>query len=465
MDIRRNCMLIRFSVENFLSFDKEMSFSMVAGKASRMKSHVREINGKNILKTSMLFGANASGKSNLIKAIGFAQSIVTTDLSSISLSKKYFRIRPDNEKKPGVFQFDLSIDNKFYSYGFAVSYIHNLFEGEWLYETTKAKEVCVFSRERNPDGTYLVESDLKFENREEKKRYDVYLADYKDDHLCSTLFLSDIAKRSRDSKELSILSSIFKWFRDMLVIFPNSKLNVWPVLLSHQSPQTLIVPYLSGFHTGISDVTYQEIPFDTAFTNIPELHRQTIQKDILQTLNNTDQQSVIFSNNGEIFSFFKEKGKETIVKKLSFDHGNGNDLFSFSDESDGTQRLFDFIPLLFLSKRNSLILIDELDRSLHSMISRKFLTLFVENSIDTESQLIFSTHDVSLMDLSLVRQDEIWFIERQNDQSSKLYSLNEYKIRYDKKVDHDYFLGRYGAIPFLDSLPKETLDGENHEQI
>jgi AAA15 family ATPase/GTPase len=456
-------MLIRFSVENFLSFDKETSFSMAAGKASRMKSHVREIEGKRILKTSMLFGANASGKSNLIKAISFAQSIVVSDLPTVSLTKKYFRIKAENEQKPGVFQFDLSIGNKFYSYGFAVSYVDNLFESEWLYDTTKAKEVCIFSREKNMDGTYSIESDLKIENKEEKNRFAVYLSDYKDKHLNSTLFLSDIAKRSRDSETLSILSSVFKWIRDIIIIFPDSKLNIWPALLSKESPQTIIAPYLSGFDTGVSDVTYQEISLENAFSNIPEHIKQDILKDIGQRLNDPNRQSVVFSNNGEIFTFSKEKGKDILVRKLAFNNGNGNDLFSFSDESDGTKRIFDFIPLFFLSKRNSLILIDELDRSLHSMISRKFLSMFIENSITTESQLVFSTHDVSLMDLSLVRQDEIWFIERQNDQSSKLFSLNEFKIRYDKKVDHDYFLGRYGAIPLFDSLAIESETEDSNE--
>lgn len=135
------------------------------------------------------------------------------------------------------------------------------------------------------------------------------------------------------------------------------------------------------------------------------------------------------------------------------DHGNPEDPFDLMDESDGTRRLFDFVPLLYDPGCSRVILIDEIDRSLHTALVRKFFELFFEKTDSNNSQIIATTHDINIMDLDLFRQDEIWFVERQRDHSSSLYSLNKYKARFDKKVSNDYLLGRYGAIPqFLQKM-------------
>jgi len=108
--------------------------------------------------------------------------------------------------------------------------------------------------------------------------------------------------------------------------------------------------------------------------------------------------------------------------------------------------------LLSIENEDSLILIDELDQSLHTKLAQLFYDMFMNSCVNSKKQLIFTTHDILLMDLDLVRQDEIWFIERENDHSSKLYSLSNYKVRIDskKKLGSDYLLGRYGSIPILD---------------
>lgn len=114
------------------------------------------------------------------------------------------------------------------------------------------------------------------------------------------------------------------------------------------------------------------------------------------------------------------------------------------------QRLFDLIPLFQKLLLNSVVLIDELDRSLHTKAAQEFINYFYSLTEQNTSQLIVTTHDSNIMDLDFVRQDEIWFIERQKDHSSKLYSLNKFRARFDKKIEKDYLLGRYGAIPILD---------------
>lgn len=108
------------------------------------------------------------------------------------------------------------------------------------------------------------------------------------------------------------------------------------------------------------------------------------------------------------------------------------------------------IPILFLSGKQSIILVDEFDRSLHTNLVRKFLELYFDLDTEKTCQLILTTHDSNLLDLELLRQDEIWFINRERDHSSKIYSLSKYKERFDKKIDREYLLGRYGAIPIFD---------------
>ena len=130
-------------------------------------------------------------------------------------------------------------------------------------------------------------------------------------------------------------------------------------------------------------------------------------------------------------------------------HGNQNDPFEYADESDGTKRLFDLIPLLYSNDESHVIVIDEIDRSLHTNLTRKFIELFYQYTKDNNSQLIATTHDSNLMDLDFVRQDEIWFVERQEDHSSCIYSLNKFKQRFDKVLRNDYLIGRYGAIPMF----------------
>ena len=166
----------------------------------------------------------------------------------------------------------------------------------------------------------------------------------------------------------------------------------------------------------------------------------------------------MFKVNSQVYSLRKDEEGNIITTKMMQNHGYNQDLFEYSDESDGTQRLFDLIPLFYEHKGNSVIFIDEIDRSLHTNLTRRFLELFYKLTEEDTSQIIATTHDSNLLDLELVRQDEIWFIKRLSDHSSSIYSLNRYKERYDKKIDKEYLLGRYDAIPIFDDEILEDIN-------
>ena len=149
---------------------------------------------------------------------------------------------------------------------------------------------------------------------------------------------------------------------------------------------------------------------------------------------------------------------EIKVTKLGLIHNQRpNEVFELKDESDGTKRLFDLIPLIGDFSKDFTIIIDEIDRSLHPKLAKKFFELFykIENS---KSQLIVTTHESSLLDLDLVRRDEIWFAEKDKNGASKLFSLNQFKVRYDSKVEKAYLLGRYGAIPIFKTFDELELN-------
>ena len=144
---------------------------------------------------------------------------------------------------------------------------------------------------------------------------------------------------------------------------------------------------------------------------------------------------------------------EKIITKHLNENGSNDIIFEFEEESDGTKRLFDLIPIImsvkfgvFLSKT---FLVDEIDRSLHPELTRKLLETFLNSNDSSQNQLILTTHESSLLDLNLLRRDEIWFVEKKKDSSSHLYSLEEFKPRFDTEIRKAYLQGRYGAIPFI----------------
>lgn len=186
-------MLVRFSVENYRSFNKRQVFSMAAGKHTRHKEQIVSVNGKRLLKAGVLFGANAAGKSNLIKAINFGRNVALNEINSGRIVNRNFRIDSKSLQRPGVFQYDIWSNGHFYSYGFAISYLEAKFVSEWLYIIDGEKEKVVF--ERNEKGK--VTTDIKFSNNENRQRFEIYSEDVSDEKS----FLSEIVSHRLSEME------------------------------------------------------------------------------------------------------------------------------------------------------------------------------------------------------------------------------------------------------------------------
>lgn len=456
-------MFIGFSVSNFLSFKDPQTMSMMASKVARHKEHILSGNGKKVLKTGLIYGANAGGKSNFIKAIDFSRDIILDGLEEVDLNRKYFRISKDGYKQPGVFEYRLITQSrKEYSYGIAISYATKEILSEWLVRIEKSgAETCIFNRDTDENGVNFTFSEVRPRSEAERIKWEIYL-DVFGKNISPSMkkksILSDVAERSNENRGvLREIRDVYEWFQSIIILFPTSQYSGLNQLVEKEEVRKFFSGILKYFDTGIESVESKlgEMEFDRIFEGIPKEHAEKLK---IRISNDIEDDSVMFKVNNQVYSLRKDEEGNIITTKMMQNHGNAQELFEYADESDGTQRLFDLIPLFFEHQGNRVIFIDEIDRSLHTNLTRKFLELFYTLTEEADCQIIATTHDSNLLDLDLVRQDEIWFIKRLKDHSSQIYSLNRYKERYDKKIDKEYLLGRYDAVPVFDEEIWEDMN-------
>jgi len=441
-------MLKKFIVENFSSFQTENTLDLTAGQTEVNPEHIVKFNKVKILKSAILYGANASGKSNLIKAIDYASKIILTNLDNVDRYKKYFRLDKKSSLKPTKFEFEIEINSKFYTYGFSTILSDNKITEEWLYEIGKNTPEKIFERVNNNIslGKSLQESN--------KNKFQIYAEDMKNQS--NQLFLSEIASKQlnlEDNPEAKKIDDIYTWFKMQLIIF-YPETNNKEYFLDDSKLLSIFEKYLNKFDTGIKNIKSIEEEKEIGFKNVPNEVKQIIE-------NALDKEKEVYarSDKGDLLKVYK-KDNEIKIQKMGLVHGlDFQDNFELRDESDGTRRLFDLIPLINKFSQDFTILIDEFDRSLHPILTKQFFKLFYNLSIeDSKTQLIITTHESTLLDLNLVRRDEIFFVEKNESGASKLFSLNQFKVRYDSKIEKAYLLGRYGAIPIFKTFDEINME-------
>lgn len=447
-------MLIRFKIENFLSFKDKQSFSMIAGLGGRNKSfHLikkENRNDINLLKTAVIFGANASGKSNLIKAIDFGQKLVLkgTIVDSPILFQN-FKLNQENKNKPSLFEYEIKHKGISYAYGFIITKKEIL--EEWLFKIDKKKETLVFERKKanfNLKPLYIINKISK------EKQFLEFIANGTPNN---QLFLTEIRTRKVKDNVSNVedLLNVIDWFQNALTVFyPNSKATgVEFELQKNTELTTIFEEFLNYFDTGINGISLEEVDFDKI--EIPLSLKEEIRSNLLNE--KSEKRISLIENPLENIRYILSKDSENsiVVNKLMTKHtvlGKENDVsyFDINEESDGTQRIMDFIPILIdLLKGDNVFIVDEMERSLHPNLIYDLLDLFLEKSEGVNSQLILASHASALLTQKLLRKDEIWFTVKDKEGASSIYSLEEYDIRFDKKIRKDYLLGRYKAIPIL----------------
>jgi len=444
-------MLKRFSVENFLSYQKENSLDLTAGRTEFHSSHIHDFKKTKLLKSAIIYGANASGKSNLIRAMEYAKDVIIENLKNIDTQKKYFRLDKNNVDKPTQFEFELEINSKFYSYGFSAILHNKKIVEEWLYEIGKSSPELIFERELNQ-----IKLGRLLNNKAIKDRFKIYADDMKNQS--HQLFLSEIADKDLDNEKVQILNEIYNWFdKKLIILYPNTKYGNLSSIGSDDNLSKIFRKHLKVFDTGIVDISSIEEDFEQTFKEFPKEIKIDIEKDLAEE-QDKNKKVILRGSNGLFATIYKDKNDELKIQKLGLVHSKEiDDIFELQDESDGTKRLFDLIPLITKFNDDYTIVIDEFDRSLHPMLTKAFFELFYkENS--KKSQLIVTSHESTLLDLELVRRDEIWFAEKDKNGASKLFSLNQFKERYDKKIEKAYLLGRYGAIPVFKTFDEIDME-------
>jgi len=432
-------MLKRFILENFSSYKDETILDFTAGTTEKNESHIYNINNVKLLKTAIVYGANASGKSNIVKAVDFARDIIIEGLENVFTDRKYFRLDTKYSTLPTKFEFEIEIDGEFYSYGYNILLNKKTIEDEWLYKISSKNAEKIFERNsKNITFGKRLTSVASIKNR-----FNIYAEDIQNQK--QKLFLSEIAEKKLSLKTISIFNEIYDYFDKRIVtIYPDSKfaLNIDRDL----EILKLYKQYLKSFDTGINDIDSIEEDFEFVSKKFPE----KLKIDIEKRLKIGKVIEIRFE--GQSFVFKREESGIK-VKKIGLVHSSNDcqEVFELKEESDGTIRLLDLIPLIGLWNKDVTIVVDEFERSLHPKLTKKFLELFYATNTG-KTQMILTTHESTLLDLDLVRRDEIWFAEKRIDGSSKLYSLNQFKERYDKKIEKAYLLGRYGAIPIFKSF-------------
>ena len=427
-------MLLRFSVENFLSFASKqtLDFTAVGTCKERLKENTFNICGETLLKSIVVYGANASGKSNLIHALGFLRHFIIISskesVSSEEIPVTPFVLNQHGKNEPSKFEIELIINQKKYLYGFHVT--KQLIVREWLYKQNKPVFMRAFD---GVEDTIQVESIWKnAHGLEERTRK-------------NALFLSVCAQFAVPEAE-----KILEYLSRSLNVISGESPNLFRNYTSNQvysgEYRNDILNFLRNADTNIVDLTVDKLEQ----TNSGILPRKYF--DIKSHHN-------VYNQSGQIVD-------KTL---LPFDNL----------ESLGTKKAFALAgPIIDTLKTGAVLIVDELDSRLHPIFTRKIVKLFnSEKTNPNNAQLIFNTHDTNLLSYKLrdgeddkaeymFRRDQIYFAEKDNMEATHIYSLIEFKKRNHRKVrndasyEKDYLNGIYGAIPYIGELISLS-DGED----
>lgn len=423
-------MLVEFSVGNFWSFKDIQTLHLQAAKISSRypeldKDNVALVDRQlSVLKTKAIFGANGSGKSNLVRAISAMLHIVQDGLQDMEVLKKFiipFRLDEETLTAPSFFQMVFTLDNMLYRYGFEAN--EHVIESEWLFgkqlnSDKPVKERVFFTRE----GMDIAINEATFKEAKPFANHKKGNAPLFRDN---ALFLSVLA--AWNVQTALKISAHFQ--HNLIVISGLSDAKLDNIALGKMSDpvfRSKVVELLKSIDPTIQDI--QRLDYNQErMRNVPG------GADLLDDLNKRNQQLA------DINIIRQRKGSNEDVR------------FSLPlHEAEGTKKVFAISPFLFAAiDRGATLIIDEFDAKMHPKLTRKIIELFDNPQTNPEqAQLVFITHDSNLMDAELLRRDQISFAKKDNHGATELYSLAEFKgIRNDASFEKDYLMGKYFAVP------------------
>jgi len=446
-------MLVSFTVENWMSFRDPVTFSMVASKERQHGGRVPRIDAHStkVLPIAAIYGGNASGKSNFVKALKFAKSFVVdgTRDEEVSIPVRSFRLNKKIASEPSRFKFEILIGDIVYEFSFMVNRTAVL--EEKLVSIDDSGEKTLYDRQSSyPNFGDSLQS-------EEQRLSVVFQGTRK-----NQLFLTNAV-----SQQVNSFRPVYDWFKTSLVLIaPDATVEPLARFFDENADLSAAMrEILPQFDTGILRLAEVQVPL----ASVP-FPRSLIEKHLEAQKEGT---RLHFSVNDRPFVAYRQSNK-VIVKKLVTYHATDDDTevsLNFNEESDGSRRVIDLLPVFIRLMKQGLgcvFVIDEIDRSLHTLLIRRLVEMYLNNvTPDSRSQLLMTTHDVLLMDQTLLRRDEMWVAERDSCGASTLYSFGEFKgVRYDKDIRKSYLLGRLGGIPRLSfeyGLPRDLPAAKNRK--
>ena len=417
-------MLIYLKIKNFRSIKDERVFSMEASSIKELNNSVYNVRDRKLLPVAVFYGANSSGKTNVLLALQKMRRLVLRSVQlnpGDKLDYEPFELNNHTLSEPTMFEVQFISDNTIYRYGF--EYDKDIIYKEWLFEKQeKQKEYNLFAR---------VESNFDIS----KTRFPEGLGKESSTET-NRLFISLVAQLKGAKAKL-----ILDWFRNSNVITG----------LDTEGYEGITIEMLKNNKEGSKQALDFFHHLQLGFNNIVFIERKF--SEVVELWSHTDTE-------------LREKYKdETVIETLTTHNIYNDDKVVVSQrnfskdkkESEGTKKIIEISGPLFDTLINGKVLfVDELDAKLHPLLTISIVKLFMNKNTNPKgAQLVFATHDTHLLNLSILRRDMIWFAEKDCDESTDIYSLIEFKdenglkVRNDRSIEKDYFNGRYGAIPFM----------------
>ena len=421
-------MLLEFRVRNYRSIRDEQALTLIAsGDKELAATHLASTGLKSAphaLRTLVVYGPNASGKSNLLRALDYLRAVVAESATVIQPGQTYnvqpFKLDPATAHQPTEFEITFLLSGVRHQYAFAMTPQRIVSESLLVYRSIKPTQL--YSRQHVDGDGYDYE-------------FSTYLTGprklWQESTRPNALFLSMAAQLNSEQ-----LSPVFNWIVRNMTFLPAGA-AVFPdlttALLTTEQGRTSIREFLSAADISIADVQ--------------AISRKGMQAQWVMSASGVQQAS--------------QEEREFLLPVFEHTTPKGSAKFELHDESEGTQRLYGLIaPVLDCLRDGRVLVVDELDSSLHTLLLRRLVTMFQTPELNPNgAQLIFSTHDTSLLDHTLFRRDQIWFTEKDADQATCLYPLTDFSPRKHEAWERGYLAGRYGAVPFFSDGPAPAEAG------
>ena len=459
-------MLVNFSVTNFLSFNQKTTFELESGRVTKKLDHILadSTTGKSLLKFSAMYGKNGAGKTNFIRAMATLRNFILAGTLPQRAAELWCKIDDENEGRSTDFEISFIADKNLYEYRISLVFATGIITKEELVHVMGNRHTKLFHKE-NAESPYIFHHSIRGQNKDIEVLSRTFAMSGKP-------FLFSINHNTggffATNPQALPLQKAFLWFKDTLeVIFPDQPLQETS-LLRYEICKDEFAQLLKDFDTGIEGIKLEPVSREKVFETLDLRTQQklnlemTLVSPIVQFSQlpvrlglpvNTGSQtgnfySSVIRSRKNIFIITLEKDGAFHFYAIKFVHNLGGKKIEFSmeNESDGTHRLFQLLEIL-ICKKEKVYIMDEINRSLHPKLTVQFVKKYFSNARERRIQLVTTTHESRIMSHDIVRRDEIWIADKNEDDSTKLFSLEDEQVRIDKVLDQNYMDNVWGGVP------------------